>query len=254
MTIAPMPIAIATSTLADGHTGAPYLATLSSVGGAGPVTWSITGGALPAGLALGGDGRISGTPTASGSSTFTVQASDTGWSGNTAAQAFTMVVSAREIVLYAADATTIAGTWSPIADASAAGNVRVWNRDAGAAKLAAPLASPANYFDLTFQADAGVAYHLWLRGKADKIPGRTILCSCSSRSRWIARSGLCSASAPRLRRRSASKRRRTPACQAGAGGCVIRLACRARCIFAASGTQTIRIQVREEACHSIKSS
>ena len=26
-----------------------------------------------------------------------------------------------------------------------------------------------NYFDLTFQADAGVAYHLWLRGKADKI-------------------------------------------------------------------------------------
>jgi hypothetical protein len=40
------------------------------------------------------------------------------------------------------------------------------NPDAGAAKLLAPLAAPASYFELTFQADAGVAYHLWLRGKA----------------------------------------------------------------------------------------
>jgi hypothetical protein len=40
------------------------------------------------------------------------------------------------------------------------------NPDAGAAKLTTPLASPSNYFELTFQADAGVAYHLWMRGKA----------------------------------------------------------------------------------------
>ena len=29
------------------------------------------------------------------------------------------------------------------------------------------LANPANYFELTFQAEAGIAYHLWMRGKAD---------------------------------------------------------------------------------------
>jgi hypothetical protein len=43
---------------------------------------------------------------------------------------------------------------------------RMSNPDAGAAKLTTPLASPSNYFELTFQADAGVAYHLWMRGKA----------------------------------------------------------------------------------------
>jgi hypothetical protein len=30
-----------------------------------------------------------------------------------------------------------------------------------------PLASPANYFDLLFEAAADVPYHLWIRGKAD---------------------------------------------------------------------------------------
>jgi hypothetical protein len=30
------------------------------------------------------------------------------------------------------------------------------------------LAAPVNYFEMTFSAQAGVAYHLWMRGKADK--------------------------------------------------------------------------------------
>jgi hypothetical protein len=37
-------------------------------------TWTIEGGALPPGLALGTDGRISGTPTAAGSYTVTIRA------------------------------------------------------------------------------------------------------------------------------------------------------------------------------------
>ena len=36
-----------------------------------------------------------------------------------------------------------------------------------AAKVATPLAAPANYFDLTFNADSGVAYRVWMRAKAD---------------------------------------------------------------------------------------
>ena len=39
--------------------------------------------------------------------------------------------------------------------------------DAGAAKLAAPLASPQHYVDFTFDASAATPYRLWLRGKAD---------------------------------------------------------------------------------------
>jgi len=35
-----------------------------------------------------------------------------------------------------------------------------------ATKVASPLASPANYFQMTFPASSGQAYHLWIRGKA----------------------------------------------------------------------------------------
>ena len=58
----------------------PYGAFFTVVGGTAPFTWTVLTGTLPAGLAL--DGRVtatttlSGTPTALGSSTFTLQAAD----------------------------------------------------------------------------------------------------------------------------------------------------------------------------------
>jgi len=58
------------------------------------------------------------------------------------------------------------GTWSVTSDPTAAGGASMANPNANDPKLAAPLASPANYFELTFTADAGVPYRLWLRGKA----------------------------------------------------------------------------------------
>ena len=73
-----------------------------------------------------------------------------------------------EIVLWAAaDATAVTGTWQRVNDPAAAGQSAVWNPDAGAPKLAAPFAAPANAIDLAFEADAGKPYHLWLRMKAD---------------------------------------------------------------------------------------
>jgi hypothetical protein len=74
---------------------------------------------------------------------------------------------APEIVLYAKDAQPIAGTWRVVADSTAAGGARIWNPDAGVPKIAAPAALPANYFDLVFNAPAGVPYQLWLRMRAD---------------------------------------------------------------------------------------
>ena len=71
-----------------------------------------------------------------------------------------------DVVLYAAQAPVIAGAWSVVADASAAGGARLQNPNAGAAKIATPLASPVDDFELTFDADAGRPYHLWIRGKA----------------------------------------------------------------------------------------
>ena len=66
---------IITDTLPDGKVGEAYSQTLTATGTA-PITWSIDGG-LPAGLSLNADtGEISGTPTAEGTATFTVKATN----------------------------------------------------------------------------------------------------------------------------------------------------------------------------------
>jgi hypothetical protein len=74
---------------------------------------------------------------------------------------------ARDIVLYASRATTVAGNWIVTPDPTAAGGARLQNRNLGAAKIVTPLAEPVSYFELTFNAEAGIPYRLWLRGKAE---------------------------------------------------------------------------------------
>jgi hypothetical protein len=70
-----------------------------------------------------------------------------------------------EVVRWASAATVAVG-WHITADATAAGGSRLQNPNAGAPKLSAPLANPAQYFELTFDALAGRPYRLWIRGKA----------------------------------------------------------------------------------------
>lgn len=84
------------------------------------------------------------------------------------ASAETVVATTSEIVLWASDVTQIVGDYQVVADASAAGGVRVWNPDRAGAKLAAASANPVSYVELTFHAEAGRPYHLWLRGKAER--------------------------------------------------------------------------------------
>ncbi len=70
LTIAPVPLAIGTSSLPSGFVGTAYSATLAATGGTTPYTWSLTAGTLPAGLSLNATtGAISGTPTATASAT-----------------------------------------------------------------------------------------------------------------------------------------------------------------------------------------
>ncbi|MDR1724113.1 MAG: putative Ig domain-containing protein [Tannerella sp.] len=73
--VPPPPVApiITTSSLPSGSIGSSYSTTLTASGDA-PVTWSLASGSLPAGLTLSGSGTISGTPSAVGTSTFTVKA------------------------------------------------------------------------------------------------------------------------------------------------------------------------------------
>jgi len=71
------PLSITTTSASWGTVGASYNVTMAATGGLPPYTWSISSGSLPAGLSLNASsGTIAGTPTTVGSSTFTVQVTD----------------------------------------------------------------------------------------------------------------------------------------------------------------------------------
>ena len=60
----------------SGEVGLAYAAVnLTATGGVSPYTWSVSSGQLPGGLALSG-GAVSGTPTAAGNFSFTIQVTD----------------------------------------------------------------------------------------------------------------------------------------------------------------------------------
>ena len=77
ITITVVPLRITTTSLPYGIFGTPYSAMLTAAGGVYPYTWAITDGSLPAGLNLNSStGAITGTPSGSGTSIFTVQVAD----------------------------------------------------------------------------------------------------------------------------------------------------------------------------------
>lgn len=68
--------AITTESLPGGTVGEPYTETILAATGDASITWSVSNGSLPAGLSLSKDGKITGTPTTEGTSTFTVTATN----------------------------------------------------------------------------------------------------------------------------------------------------------------------------------
>ena len=85
------PMNVTTSSLPNGTQNTAYNTTLAATGGTTPYTWSISAGTLPTGLSLASNtGVISGTPTGTGTSNFTVQVTDV--NSLTAAQPLSLTV------------------------------------------------------------------------------------------------------------------------------------------------------------------
>jgi hypothetical protein len=88
VTIAPPPLTITSTSLANAIVGTAYSATVTATGGVSPLTWSATG--LPGGLTISSTGTISGTAGAPGSSTVTLTVKDN--SGTTAVKPLSLSV------------------------------------------------------------------------------------------------------------------------------------------------------------------
>jgi hypothetical protein len=77
LTIVVVPLTITTvSPLPVGMSGTPYSQTFAAVNGTAPYAWSLQSGSLPTGLTLASNGTLGGTPTATGTSNFTVRVAD----------------------------------------------------------------------------------------------------------------------------------------------------------------------------------
>ncbi len=78
VTVGPSSLSVSTQQVPGAVVGKPYLSQLVALGEQGPSSWHVIGalGPLPAGLSLGTDGLLSGTPTSATVSAFTVAVSN----------------------------------------------------------------------------------------------------------------------------------------------------------------------------------
>ena len=87
-----VPVSVKTTSLSNADQNQSYSTAISATGGAVPYSYSLTSGALPAGLTLNSYGVISGVPTTWGTFSFTVEATDTSSPAQTATQQLTLDV------------------------------------------------------------------------------------------------------------------------------------------------------------------
>jgi hypothetical protein len=94
------PVTITGSAALTGSVTNPVSSKFTAAGGIGPYTWSKTSGSLPAGLTLDSTGRLSGTPTATGTSTFTVKATDSAIpTAGSGTRSITMTINPRQLTV-----------------------------------------------------------------------------------------------------------------------------------------------------------
>jgi hypothetical protein len=110
-------LSIVTATaLPNASLNVTYSQSLAAAGGTPPYTWTLTGGALPAGLSLSAAGALTGAPTAAGTFQFTATVTDS--ASGTASQQFTLIVTGLAITTTALPGGTVGMSYSEAVTAS----------------------------------------------------------------------------------------------------------------------------------------
>jgi uncharacterized repeat protein (TIGR01451 family) len=113
-----------------GWTNTVYGYTLTASGGTSPLTWSVSSGSLPAGISLSPSGNLSGTPTATGTSSFTVKVTDA--NGQSATQATSITIAAGVSITSAApQAAAVNSAYSYTFTATGGTTPYTWSVNAG---------------------------------------------------------------------------------------------------------------------------
>jgi hypothetical protein len=84
------PFAISLASFPNESVGDPPCSVLTLIGGVAPITWKVSSGGMPTGTGVDVYGHCNGTPTAAGTFTFTLSATDA--NGDTASHAYTITV------------------------------------------------------------------------------------------------------------------------------------------------------------------
>ena len=136
--IAAPTVVVSPSTLPNGTYGSSYSQGISASGGSGTYSYAVSSGSLPSGLSLNSStGALTGTPTAAGSATFTVTATDTVTTGPaapyTGSQIYTLVVSkaAATVTLSNLTQTYTGSALTPTATTTPTGLSVTWSGRAG---------------------------------------------------------------------------------------------------------------------------
>ncbi len=169
LTVSPSPVSVSTSSLPNAAVGISYSQTLSVSGGASPYTWTMTGGALPAGLGLNAGGLVSGNPTASGPFSFTAKATDNNGASGTATVSITVLKAVTVTSPASLSAGTIAQTFGPVtAVASGGSGTFAWSSTG----LPAGLSIDAGSGIISGTPTAGGPYSATVTA-TDKVTGQT---------------------------------------------------------------------------------
>ncbi|MDR3005883.1 MAG: tandem-95 repeat protein [Acidovorax sp.] len=131
ITVTAPTLGISPTSLAGGMVGASYRQVLSASLGTAPYTYAVNAGSLPGGLSLSEAGVLGGTPTASGSFSFTVQATDSYGATGTRSYALDIAIQA-----------PVAGDTSATVAANSSANAVTLNLSGGAASSVAVVTKP----------------------------------------------------------------------------------------------------------------